>query len=236
MRQKLYIRSFKSQMQNPGFRITIHNPWGFTLLELMISITLVGFLTVIIAGALRAGLDAVERAERMAESLERVRTSINIISSQIQSQIPLTYEKDGERRYYFEGNSSSLQISTGYSIWNGQSICVVRYEVVSDEEEKKTLKVYEYVIKPTDETKSGETMETELFRGADEIAFEYFYKGPTDEHGEWVEEWPEEAGLPEKMKFSLSYEGTVFSMIIPVRTTGNVTNLNAPDNPEWGRL
>jgi hypothetical protein len=203
----------------------------------MISITLVGLLTVIIASALRVSLSAVERADGVVDSLERLRTSINIINSQIQSQLPLTYEEDGERKYYFEGKRESLQMATGYSIWHGQSACVVRYEVVTDEEDKKSLRAYEHVIMPSDDSRVLEDIpETELFREADDIYFEYFYKGPTDEYGEWVEEWPEENSLPEKIRFSLSYEGTGFSIIIPVRTTGNVTDLNAPKGPAGGRL
>jgi len=218
VRQRVYI-------PNPKSRLTIRDCGGFTLLELMISFALMGLLAVIIASALRVSLGAVERADTIVEGLERMRTSINIINSQIQSQIPLTYEEDGERRYYFKGDNVSLQMSTGYSIWNGQSMCVVRYEVVSDDENKKTLKAYEHLIRPSDTPGSGDMMETELLSGADEIGFEYFYKGPTDEHGEWVDEWPEEDALPDKIRLNISYNGAGFSMVIPVRTTGRVMDL-----------
>jgi|Deesub1362A_J573_1020465.scaffolds.fasta_scaffold00173_14 general secretion pathway protein J len=210
-------------IRGPGF--TIQGSGGFTLLELVVSFTIIGLLAVIIASALRVSLGAVERADRMVDALQRMRTSINIINSQVQSQVPLTYEEDGERRYYFEGNGESLQMATAYSIWNGQSICVVRYEVVSDEGDKKALKAYERIIRPSEGAE--DVMETELLSGADEIAFEYFYKGPTDEHGEWVDEWPEEGTLPDRLRLSISYNGSRFSMVIPVRVTGRVMDLSA---------
>src|SRR5512136_1554467 len=64
---------------------------GFTLLELMISITLIGIIAVIIAGAMRLGYRSVDAGERKIESLERMRVSLTLIDSQIQSEIPLTF-------------------------------------------------------------------------------------------------------------------------------------------------
>ncbi len=194
---------------------------GFTLLELMVSFVIVGLLAVIIASALRVSLGAVDRAEKMVDSLERIRTSINIMNSQIQSQLPLTYEDEGGKKYYFEGNRESLRLSTNYSIWNGQGgYVLVKYEVISDEADKKGLMAEENIIG------IEKVMQTELFRGIDEIHFEYFYKGPTDEQGEWVEEWSDSGSLPEKIRLNISYSGSDFLMIIPVRTTGQVTDLS----------
>jgi len=44
---------------------------GFTLLELLISITLLGFIVIITAGALRAGYRSTESAQNKIEALER---------------------------------------------------------------------------------------------------------------------------------------------------------------------
>ncbi len=213
-------------MRFKGFNIhstqyVIRNLHGFTLLELMVAFTIIGLLAVIIASALRVSLEAVDRADRRVDSLERLRTSINIINSQLQSQLPLTYEEEGEKRYYFKGDKESMRFSTNYSIWSGQSgYVLVKYEVISDEPDKKRLMAEENTIG------IEKVMQTELFSGLDKIYFEYFYKGPTDEQGSWVEEWPDSSSLPEKIRLNISYEGSDFSMIIPVRTTGRITDLS----------
>lgn len=70
-----------------------HN--GFTLLELMISITMLAIIVVIISGAMRLASRSFASAERKVEALERLTTSLSIINAQIQSAAPLTYTDQG---------------------------------------------------------------------------------------------------------------------------------------------
>lgn len=210
------------RIQDVGFKGT-GSKSGFTLLELMVSFTIVALLALIIGSALRVSIDAVERSERMVNLLDRIRASINMINSQVQSQLPITYDEDGERRYYFEGKKDYMRLSTNYSIWNGQGgYVVVKYEVITDEFNERSLIATENIIG------IEKAMQIELFKGLDDIYFEYFYIGPTDEKGEWVTEWPDKAILPERIRLNITYGKFKSSMIIPVRTTGNITDLNAP--------
>ena len=61
---------------------------GFTLLELLISLVMIGVIALIIAGAIRLGVRSVSKAEEKIDFLERTRASFHIIDSQIQSQVP----------------------------------------------------------------------------------------------------------------------------------------------------
>ncbi len=196
---------------------------GFTLLELLISFVIIGIIVVVIGGAMRLALHAVNAGEKRVDALERMRTSMNVVESQIQSQIPLTYDDNGEKKYYFMGNKESLQFSTNYSIWSGQGGYVtIYYEVVSDTTGKKMLKASENIIG------TGNSRETMLFNNFDSIYFEYFFKGPTDEKGEWVDTWTDDTSIPQKIKMHLVSAQGDFSMIIPVRVS---IPLNQPANP-----
>ena len=138
---------------------------GFTLLELLISIVILGIIIVILAGALRLGFRSVEAGEQKIESLERMRTSLFIIDSQIQSQILLTYrnEEAGEETpggYYFTGERDSLQISTNYSIWGGKrGYVIVTYNVLSEGTGKTALQASEHII-GVEETKDTTLLDT----------------------------------------------------------------------------
>ena len=99
------------------------NNSGFTLLELVISIALIGIIVVIVIGAMRLAAKSIESGEKRIESLERMRTSLNIIDSQIESYVPLTYEDNAEKKYYFKGEQESMLFSTNFSIWGGEGIC-----------------------------------------------------------------------------------------------------------------
>jgi prepilin-type N-terminal cleavage/methylation domain-containing protein len=196
---------------------------GFTLLELLISFAILGIIAVIVAAALKVGIQAVTKGEKKMNSVERFRTSLNIVEAQIQSQTGLTYDDNGERKRYFKGDRESLQLSTNYSIWGGsKGYAVVSYTVETDNNGKQSLKATENVIG------MDNPRETTLFNPMEKIFFEYFYKGPTDEKGSWVDSWTDDTTIPEKVKLHLVSGARDFSMIIPVRTASSQNTTGAP--------
>jgi len=187
------------------------NEKGFTLLELLISMVMLGIIVVILVGALRLGFRSVESGERKADSLERMRVSLSVIDSQIQSQTALTYQEEEAENYYFTGERDSLEFSTNYSIWGGQKGYVVVSYSVLEEKGKAVLYASEHLVGVE------ETRGTKLLDAFDSIYFEYFYKGPTDEVGNWVEEWTDTSQIPTKIKIHLIKGGKDIPLIVPVR-------------------
>jgi prepilin-type N-terminal cleavage/methylation domain-containing protein len=195
---------------------------GFTLLELLISLVMIGGIAIIITSAMRLGIRTVSTGETKIDHLERTRASFNIIDSQIQSQIPLTFEENGEKKYYFQGEKEYIQFSTNYSLWGGQKGYVtVRYKVESDDTGKQFLAVSENIIG------TNSNREARLFTSADAIHFEYFFKDTTEEKGKWVEKWTDTANIPEKVNFHLIYGAKDLSMIIPMRTSGSLSQASS---------
>jgi general secretion pathway protein J len=195
-----------------GFRKNLkasgYDTSGFTLLELTISITLIGIIVVIILGALRLGLRSVESGERRIDALERIRSSMNIVDSQIQSQIPLTYVEDGETKNYFIGARDFMRFATNYSVWGGEKgYALVTYTITEEDDGRQALYISENTV-----GMEG-SRETRLFNPSDQMFFEYFYKGPTDEVGEWVSEWTENAQIPKKVRLIFIEDAHEFFMI-----------------------
>jgi len=190
---------------------------GFTILELTISISLIGLIVLIMVGAMRLGSRSIDSGEKKIESLERTRSSLNILDSQIQSQIPLTYDAEGIKKYYFVGDRELLQFATNYSIWGGQKgYVVVTYKIYSDNSGKQILYASENVIG------LDNNREVRLSGTFDKIYFEYFYKDPTEEEGKWIEQWADDVNIPEKVRVHL-VEGTRdLSLIIPMRVRGSL--------------
>jgi prepilin-type N-terminal cleavage/methylation domain-containing protein len=195
----------------------LRGDYGFTLLELIISFAIIGIIIVIIIGAMRLGLRSVDSGEKRMESLERFRTSLNIIDSQIQSEIPLTYVEDANTKYYFKGEREFMQFSTNYSIWGGEKgYVIVTYTVESGENSKQVLHASENLVGL--EAKR----DTKLFDNFEKIYFEYFFKDPAEEEGTWVEQWTDDVNIPEKVRLHL-IEGTRdLSIIIPFRARGSL--------------
>lgn len=185
---------------------------GFTLLELIISVTIIGIIVLMVMGAMRLGFRSVSSGEKKMESFERMRASLTIIDSQIQSGIPVTYIEDGDLKYYFKGQRGLLQLSTNYSLWDRQrGYVVVTYRVVSDVSGKKSLYASENIIGIKDKR------EVKLLDGFDEMYFEYFYKDPIDGKEKWVEEVKYNLYIPEKVRLHIVDGTKRLSINIPVR-------------------
>lgn len=193
---------------------------GFTLLELLISITMIGIIALIITGAARLGSRSVDGGEKRIEAMERLRNSIETVESQVMSEIPLSYDEDGNKKYYFRGDKGFVQFTTTYSIWGNQrSYVLTSLKVDIDGNGKKFLKAKETPLI------GGIEAEALLFEGFDDIYFEYFYKDPTEEEGRWVSEWADDQAIPERIKVGLIKERKEFSLILPLPSRKLTTSL-----------
>ena len=211
-----------SSVSRKRYSLCYNSCRGFTLLELLISLVMIGVIAIIITSAMRLGIHTVNTGETKIDHLERTRASFTIIDSQIQSQIPLTFEDNGEKKYYFQGDKESLQFSTNYSLWGGnKGYVMVRYKVESDDTGKQVLAISEKVI-----GKNG-YREARLFSAVDAIHFEYFFKYSTEEKGKWVNKWTDTANIPEKVNLHLIYRGKDLSLIIPMRTAGSLSQTSS---------
>lgn len=186
---------------------------GFTLLELLISFAIIALIVLIIAGAMRLAYHSVESGEKRTEFLERLRGSFSIITAQIQSQAPLTYLDDAEKKFYFAGEREMMKFATNYSIWGREKgYALVTYRVELDSNSKKSITAAEQTIGVEN------LQETKLLIGFDEIYFEYYYKDPTEEKGSWTDHWTEKTSVPDKVLLHLVSDKKDFSMIVPMRT------------------
>lgn len=198
---------------------------GFTLLELMISIVLLSVIILIIFSAARLGFRSISTGEKKIETLERNRASLNIINAQVQSMTPLTYNDPNAKNpkpNYFKGEGGLMQFSTNYSIWEGQrGYVVVSYRIETDSNGKQTLYATENTVGVEDHK------ETKLLEALDKLSFEYFYKGPTDEKGGWIEEWTDDTAIPAKIRLNLIIGKSDVSMIVPMWANMSATQAAA---------
>ena len=202
---------------------------GFTLLELMISLVLIGVVVLITAGAMRLGFRSAESAQSKIESIERFRTSLNIIESQIQSAFVIKNASSTVTLDFaqFKGDRQSLQFRSLYSLWGGgKGPVFAAYEVRDENRGRKTLYVAENPIMIADAAR-----EVRLIENAKEIFFEYYYKGPTDEKGSWVDEWTDKETIPDKIRLTVNKDMQILALIIPLRVaakTQQVTQVAPP--------
>jgi prepilin-type N-terminal cleavage/methylation domain-containing protein len=184
---------------------------GFTLLELLISMTLFLLVIVILGGALGLGFRSISAGGKKIDVIERFRSSFGIVTNQLQSAVPLTYDEDGTKKYYLQGDKTKLQFATSRSIWGREMGCViVSYRLEPGEEGKLILYALERTIG------MEETQEIQLFNDLNSLSFSYFGRDAIEEDGKWTEEWTDNTKYPEQVKVNLSRDHGEAKLLIPL--------------------
>jgi len=206
---------------------------GFTLFELIISLTIVSVMLVLVFGALRLGVKAWDRGEQdlvvdqqeriVLEMLKRQIASFRIVEQSADVNETSTVDLEtglDENTVILEGDEKNLKFFSTVSLVPGRTYGPVfaRYVVVS-EDDRESLFLYEknsVLLELEDKLSDSEDTQSlvPLITDMEQIFFEYLKKNdsdsadPTDtaeEPPEWQSQWnPEEdEGFPAAVKVSV---------------------------------
>jgi general secretion pathway protein J len=195
---------------------------GFTLLELLISLTIIAVIVVMISGALRIGVKAWEKGEQDIESLQRQRIVLDMIKRQLSSLCDRKLTDKNNKTISLKGDSASLSFLSYLPIIPGNKFGVVyvNYAVLSEANETKRLAVYEKnVVLLEKDAHPNEEEFYDLIPRAHHIEFEYLTK--KDEDFEWLSVWdPEtEKGIPLAIKIRFIQDAESEPIDVITRTT-----------------
>jgi type II secretory pathway pseudopilin PulG len=194
---------------------------GFTLLELLLSIAVLMLIVVFAAGALSLGARSVAQGDTRMEYLERLRMSLSTLRAQIESQIPMRIEEEGNKRFIFKGDAKTLRLATGYSAWGSETgPVIVTYSVEDDGKGRKVLKVSE-VLSGT------ETKRETVLLDASEISFEYEAINPAEPAAQWGESWAEADIIPTRVRVSLAEGKRSFVLIVLTHSQGSTATASS---------
>ena len=107
-------------VQKPTFRPAAP---GFTLMELLVSFTLIGLVAVFIHLGYSVGLSAREKAEAALEDFQNAQASLDVLSRQIASMVPYVASQEHEERrvqvMLFQASRQGLGFVTTWSATSG---------------------------------------------------------------------------------------------------------------------
>ena len=186
---------------------------GFTLLEVMVTLTILGFIILMISGTFRLGLSAWERGESVKEEFQKVRIISQLISQQVKSIVPYKIKtKKAEGDYLaFEGKAHSLKFVTALSIKSKQpeGLTFTIYEFKEGGKEEGRIILYERKALNRDffEDPVSEESGVPIMEGVSSARFEYYREQDLTKNRteEWVEEWntKEEKELPKALRMTI---------------------------------
>ena len=187
---------------------------GFTLMEVMVTLTILGFILLMIFGVFRLGFSAWEKGETNKEVYQKVRITSQLISRQIKSIVPYKIKTQKAEGDYlaFEGKARSLKFVSALPLRSRQpeGFVFAVYEFKKEGAEEGRLVLYERKVLNKDfmEETPREESGAALLEGVVEAHFEYYREEDKDKNREagWVEEWNarEEKELPRALRITIS--------------------------------
>jgi general secretion pathway protein J len=188
---------------------------GFTLLEVIVTLTILGFILLMVSGTFRLGLSAWEKGDAIKEDYQKIRMISQLVSRQMKSLVPykIKTEKAEGKYLAFDGKAHSLRFVSALPIKakRPEGFVYVVYQFKDGGEKKGRLVLYEQRALNRDffEDDLKEDSAVTLFGGISQVHFEYYREADKEKNRteEWVEEWnaKEEKELPRALRMTVTY-------------------------------
>ncbi len=182
---------------------------GFTLVELLLAITLMSILLGLTYSGLRAATRSSERGEKLLAAGGELRASHQFVRRQLNQMLPLSFaESDDmeEVRIVFEGDARRIQYVApmpGYLGAGGPQVQLL--ELIQVDNGEDVLQFSHALLQGFEEERLFDREPVILLEHVDSADFEFLGK---DEEGEltgWTANWDQEHMLPVAVRLNLEF-------------------------------
>ena len=216
---------------------------GFTLIEMMVSVTLVALIALSLWGAMRICLSSWKRGTEAMDTNQRQRAILDLVEKQMTSISglvpPLDLQTGAGQSPIFWGTASSVQFVSLCPLHfrDNPGLTSVTYDIVPGDGGDYVLVQRESrylggdpTLDPASPTpaESGTTILDHLLNAS----FEYYDPGNPETPAQWVSDWnaQDKASLPAAISMTMSTRGTAgvietHKLIVPIMAEpDNLTN------------
>jgi general secretion pathway protein J len=189
---------------------------GFTLIEVTITLVILGFIVLIIFGAFRMGVSAWEKGDSLKDEYQKVRVASQLISRQFKSAVPYRVKTQKAEGDYiaFEGKSQTVRfVSTvPTKARRPEGLVYAIYEFKQEGGDEGHLILYEQraLNKDLFDEHPKEEEGVSLCEGISKVRFEYYREENVEksQQGGWVDEWnaKDEKELPRAVRMTMTYK------------------------------
>lgn len=199
---------------------------GFTLLEMLLGLALLGLITLALFTALRFGTQSWERVEQRSAEVVNFDIFESVLRRQLGAAFPLRVGMANESRIAFEGDATKLKFVTAlpshFSVGGLSLVELVIANASRGDEDGKSV-ILRHALQNGLETEfapDAEVGESEVLRNLESATLEYF--GPTEgdlTKSSWQRAWPASGTFPKLVRLTIRFRGSSDEreLVIPIR-------------------
>lgn len=199
--------------------------FGFTLIEVLIGMTLLSVMVLLLFGSLKIGADSWERGENKTADVNDIGVVYNFFQHYLSAAQPLFKHPDEDnRRLSFQGQSQRLEFVSVFPASVNRSGLQLFSVYPEQDAEGSHIKVSVTPFEP-DSDDTGELQnpdnEVDLISGVDSFELQY-WQGESGE-GNWEDQWQDRDFMPRLVKIKIGLENGTYwpDMVISLKVTAN---------------
>jgi general secretion pathway protein J len=177
---------------------------GFTLIEMVVAMALLGAMMLLLYGGLTFGLRGWDAADVNGRRTADQRIATNFLRREISETFPMRFKDPLQLKLAFEGKRDSLRFTSSRPAGiSAQGLSLVGLAVENDNA-KRTRSLVMRRAPPDDAAKDFGPLDrgeaTVLFEGVDSVAFSYFGSDSELNDPQWTDNWEFPGRVPQLIR------------------------------------
>ncbi len=190
---------------------------GFTLLEVMLAMTLLSIMVVLLFGSFKISAESWNAGESKILQVNEKAVVYQFFKRHLTNVRPLWDDfSDDERRFSFQGELDRMQFVSVFPASAARKGLQL-FQIGPDKREKDAITVTVTPFYPTEENDQWQPEEVVLLERVADFEFSYF--GQEEGGGNWEDNWLEKESLPALIKIKIVLQDGRYwpEMIFPLR-------------------
>lgn len=215
---------------------------GFTLIEVLIAMTLLSIMVVLLFSSLKICADSWEKGENKITDVNEVAAVYNFFQRHLSAAKPLWNDfSEEEKTFSFQGKAKALQFVSAFPASAGRSGLQLFSLRLQEEDNDRLVKVTLTPFFPVAEGEEWRKEEVSLIKHVSDFTLAYFGSDDGVSESSWRDEWLDKDIQPRLVKINIKLENGIYwpEMIIDLKVTGatnntdpGIDNTNDPDNTD----
>lgn len=181
---------------------------GFTLVELMIGMTMLGLIMLLLFSSLHMTGKSWSLAQKKIDRTDELRIATNFITTRIQQAIPIVWMDKRQREIAFKGMADEINfVSSLPAHRGGGGLHLLALKLIEEDHQKKLVLQYQSAIttkQSFDAFASGSPESIVVAENINKLEFTYFGKPDAKKDSRWNDEWSSTEQLPQIVRVSIS--------------------------------